>query len=100
MKKIALEVIIAVLFIVGAIWLVQKLEQNYAFLDWRYKLHQRIHTSAAAAKGKPLTDQNTILVLIGDSDFWGNDYAGRLPVNRGSLAKLIVAISKLKPRVI
>src|SRR5437763_1606914 len=100
MKKIALEVFIAGLFILGAIWLVQKLERNYAFLDWRYKLHQKIHTYAATAKGKPLTDQSTILVLIGDNDFWGNDYAGRLPVNRERLAKLIVAISKLKPRVI
>lgn len=98
--KIALEVIIAIVSIVGAIWLVQKLERNYAFLDWRYKLHQTIHTYAATAKGKPLTDQNTILVLIGDSDFWGNDYAGRLPISRERLAKLIIAISKLKPRVI
>jgi hypothetical protein len=100
MKKVVIEVVVAILFVLGGMWIVEKLERNYSFLDWRYKLHQKIHTYAAQVKGKPIADQNTIVVLIGDNEFWKGDYAGRTPTNEDSLAKLIGSLSKLKPRVI
>jgi len=98
--KIAGELLLAFALIVAAIGVVKKVERNYAFLDWRYWLHQKIQTYAARAKRKPLVSRDTILVLIGDSDFWGNEYEGRLPINRKRLGELLIAIAKLKPKVI
>ena len=44
--------------------------------------------------------ENTIIVLIGDNEFWKGSYAGRAPVNKKNLGDLILSLSKLKPRVI
>jgi CHASE2 domain-containing sensor protein len=95
-----LELCFAILLIVGAIWVVHYLESNYKFLDWRLQFHQNIHTWAAERRGKPLKDQNTIVVLIGDNEFWKGDYEGRTPLNESVLAKLVESVTKLKPRVI
>jgi CHASE2 domain-containing sensor protein len=100
MKRKITELFFAVLLIIGAICLVQRLEKRYAFLDWRYRLHQGIHTYAAKLRGKPLKDHNTIVVLIGDNEFWKGDYSGRTPLNKDNLGKLLLSLSTLKPRVI
>ena len=100
MKKIVIEVVIALLFIMGSIWIVQKTEEDYAFLDWRYRLHQHTHNCANRLRGKTPRGDNTIVVLINDEEFWKGSYAGRIPVNKSNLAVLIRDLAKLKPRVI
>lgn len=99
MIKKFIEIAIAILCIVGSIQIVQKLEEDYEFLDWRYWAHQGIHTRAAKWRGKPLADQHTIVVLIGD-EFWTDEYAGRTPLNKTKLAELILDLARLSPRVI
>jgi hypothetical protein len=99
MKKIV-EVVVALLFILGSIWIVQKTEDDYAFLDWRYRLHRYVHNLSDRLKGKTPRADSTIIVLIGDEEFWKGSYAGRTPVNKSNLAALIRALADLKPRVI
>lgn len=100
MKKKLIELFVAVLLVIGAICLIQQLEKRYAFLDWRYRFHQSIQTYAAKLRGKPVKDHNTIVVLIGDNEFWKGDYSGRTPLKQDNLGKLLLALSELKPRVI
>jgi CHASE2 domain-containing sensor protein len=99
-KKTVAEVVVAVLLIVASIWVVQKLEDHYAFLDWRYWAHQRLHKFSAQMRGTQPYDRNTIIVLIGDDDFWRGDYAGRLPLNKKKLSELLLALDRLEPKVV
>jgi CHASE2 domain-containing sensor protein len=99
-KKQIIELFFAVVLIIGAICLVQGFEKRYAFLDWRYRFHQYIHTRAANLRHKPLKDHSTIVVLIGDNEFWKGNYSGRTPLKQDNLGKLLVALSDLRPRVI
>lgn len=100
MKKKLIELFFAVLLVMGAVWLIQQLEKAHAFIAWRYRLHQGIHTYAAELRDKPLKDHNTIVVLIADNEFWKGNYSGRTPLNEDNLGQLLLALSKLKPRVI
>lgn len=91
---------VATCLVVASIWGVGELDERYAFLDWRYVVHQYLQRGAAWLRGHPLGDQQTIVVLIGDEEFWKGSYAGRTPINEKSLGDLIKALNGLKPKVI
>ena len=56
--------------------------------------------AAQGVSGKYPYDKNTVVVLIGDKEFWGTELARRSPLNREYLARLVVALDKLDPKVI
>lgn len=75
------------------------LEEHYMLLDMRYRsfaTSQRINTYWHG----DLYDESTIVVLIGDEEFWKGSYEGRKPLNKQSLAELVTALDKYQPRVI
>lgn len=89
----------AMVLIVAGILVADWLEGKYAFLDLRYRAYQTTQDFAAWMKGE-LYDHNTVLVLIGDDEFWQGTFEGRLPINQKSLAELINAVDQYQPRVI
>jgi CHASE2 domain-containing sensor protein len=81
------------------IWVADWLEKKYAFLDLRYRSYQITQDFAARIKGE-LYDHNTVLVLIGDDEYWKGPYVGRAPIKKESLAELVLALDKYHPKVI
>lgn len=89
----------ASLLIAAGIWIGDWLEEKQAFLDLRYRSYQITQDAAGRLKGQ-LYDHNTILVLIGDDEYWKGPYEGRRPINRESLGQLVAALDKYDPKVI
>ncbi len=89
----------AALLIAAGIWVGDLLEEKQAFLDLRYRAYQITQDAAGSLKGE-LYDHNTILVLIGDDEYWKGPYEGRRPINRESLGQLVAALDKYDPKVI
>src|SRR5439155_19524188 len=46
------------------------------------------------------TADNTVVVTIGDEEYWNGELERRVPVKRDYLAKLVQALDKLNPAVI
>ncbi len=89
----------AALLIAAGIWVGDRLEEKQAFLDLRYRAYQITQDAAGRLKGE-LYDHNTILVLIGDDEYWKGPYEGRRPINRESLGQLVAALDRYNPKVI
>lgn len=68
-------------------------------LDLSYKAYAFNQCMTAKLKGD-LWDHNTVVVLIGDDDFWKGNYARRTPINHEELAKLIRVLDGYGPKVI
>lgn len=75
------------------------LESKHAFLDIRYQAHQLTQEWGSRLRGD-LYDHNTVLVLIGDDEYWKGNYEGRRPINKQNLADLISKVEQYSPRVI
>src|SRR5258707_7663447 len=59
----------AALLIAAGIWIGEWLEEKQAFLDLRYRGYQITQDISGRLKGQ-LYDHNTVLVLIGDEEYW------------------------------
>ncbi len=90
----------AIILIVVGIIIAETLEENHAFLDLRYLAYEINQNMTARLKGD-LWDHNTVVVLIGDEEFWKQgSYARRTPINYKKLAELMSALDQLGPKVI
>jgi CHASE2 domain-containing protein len=89
----------AIFLIVLGIWAADVLEKRYAFLDLRYRSYQITQDFAARIKGE-LYDHNTVLILIGDDEYWNGAYEGRSPINKRNLSELINKVASYEPKVI
>src|SRR5690242_4536979 len=86
----------AAILIVLGIYFGSVLEEQHAFLDFRYKAHQFTQEFGSKLKDD-LYDHNTVVVLIDDDDFWKGSYEGRRPVDKKSLAELIRKLDSYNP---
>jgi len=85
---------VLILVLVG-IFLGKWLEVQEFALRPRYRIYQSIQQGPR----KPFV-QRTVIVLIGDEEYWKGDLARRVPIKRDYLAKLISQLDKLDPAVI
>jgi len=44
--------------------------------------------------------KDTVVILVGDEEYWRGEPAGRVPIKRGYLAKLVEALNEFDPAVI
>jgi CHASE2 domain-containing sensor protein len=64
----------------------------------RWKVYETVQQWTAM--GDPPHSQSTVLVYLGDDEFWSTPLAHRLPLNRIYLAKLLARIAAANPHVI
>lgn len=88
------------ILIAAGIWVGHLLEQHHVWLRERYRVTQGLQDFARWISGKEARDKHTTVVLIGDEEFWGPELAGRNPVNREYLARLVQSLNRFEPRVI
>lgn len=89
----------AITLIILGIFGAERLEERHALLDLSYKAYAVNQYVTAKLKGD-LWDHNTVVVLIGDEEFWKGDYARRTPINHQELAELIRVLDGFGPKVI
>jgi CHASE2 domain-containing sensor protein len=85
-KGIAHWLTVLVLTAVGT-WIGHWVGQKQTWVDVRYWIYQKTF-DAARIRG-PLYPKRTALVLIGDEEYWMGELAGRAPIKRDYLAKLV-----------
>lgn len=76
-------------------WVGHWLETQRFALEWRYKIYQW----KPFAPREPFI-QRTVVVLIGDEEYWKGELARRVPTKRDYLAKLVRALDAADPAVI
>lgn len=87
---------VGVLLVVGVL-LGHWLEKQDIATRWRYSIHQAI-TMAFSPRQPYVT--RTVVVLIGDDEFWGPDLAQRTPTKRDYLARVVKALDEADASVI
>ncbi len=70
-------------------------EQNL-WIALRYHLYQHLQKILP----KKAYAKDTVVILIGDEEYWKGEPAGRVPIKRDYLAKLVQALNELDPAVI
>ena len=86
------------LLIAGGISTSHFLEEKQSWLHLRYRIYQYLQRSSELVR--PVLSKWTVPVLIDDEAYWKSELAGRAPINREYLAKLIRALDKGDPKVI
>jgi len=85
----------AAIFIGIGLWAGEWIAHQNIWMSWRRSCYQWLHDRV------PLKPQPaSVLVLIGDDEYWDEELAGRVPINRGYLAKLVTAVAAESPAVI
>lgn len=74
-----------VLLVIG-VYLGHELSESNRFTDWRYLLYQK---QMRLQRRGPIYPRYTALVLLGDDDFYGEEYQTRAPLKRDKLAALL-----------
>lgn len=78
------------------------IEDHYWWTDMRYRATQEMQDLSICIK-RPLYTlypKRTALVFIGDQEYWSDELAGRSPIKRDYLARLIDAVDKAGADVI
>ena len=86
---------VAVLLIFGTLagmWL----GERYVWIRLRYSIYGGIQNATQVTKAA----KNTVLVLIGDDEYWKGDLARRVPLKRDYLARLVETLAKGEPTTI
>jgi len=86
---------VAVVLALG-LYIGHELGQQRVWIRWRYALHQWMSSHGARA----IEPAFTAVVLIGDEEYWHGELAGRTPIRRDYLARLVTALSEAEARVI
>lgn len=87
--------IAAVLIFVG-LHLGEWLGEQHYWVGLRYRLYDSLTQTSA----RPAYNSRTALVLIGDDEYWKGEPAGRAPIKRSYLAKLVRAVGAANPAVV
>jgi CHASE2 domain-containing sensor protein len=88
------------ILIAAGIWVGRLMEHHHIWLRERYSVTQGLHDFARWISGKEARDKHSTVVLIGDEEFWGPELAGRNPVSREYLSRLVQSLGRFEPRVI
>lgn len=86
---------VAILTVVGILLGHWVKEQNYWF-EGRCKVYQFLHSLSPQAS----YPRRTVLVLIGNDEYWKGSLEGRVPIKRDYLADLVLAATAASPAVI
>lgn len=73
------------------------LEETETWTAARYRVYQWLDSVDPWGAPKP---RDSILILIGDDEYWAGDLAGRAPLKRDYLGRLVEAVAQLEPAVI
>jgi CHASE2 domain-containing sensor protein len=87
--------VVVVLILIG-MYVGNRLHQLNALVKVRYSIYQFLH-QLAPYQPHP---KRTVLVLIGDEEYWTGDLARRVPIKRTYLAQLLEILDKADPEVI
>ena len=88
---------VAVLTVLGTLaghWISEK----QIWVDVRYRIYQR--TFDLTHPHGPLYPKRTALVLVSDEEYWKGELAGRAPIKRDYLAKLVRKLDAAEPALI
>lgn len=95
-KHYSYWLIAALLIVIGTI--AGHVLGDYKFsIDTRYRIYQYFSQKFDRHPSYP---RRTVMVLIGDEEFWSDELARRTPLNRNYLAKLITKLDEANPAVI
>lgn len=86
----------ASLLILGGIHLGNYLDDRHFQLPLRYRLSQIFQSFL----WQPVSNEQVVLVKIGDSEFWKGPLERRIPVKRDYLAQLVTAVAAAGPSAI
>lgn len=83
------------IFIGIGLWAGEWIAHQNIWMSWRRSCYHWLHDRV------PLKPQPaTVLVLIGDEEYWSEELAGRVPISREYLARLVTAVAAESPAVI
>jgi len=86
-----------VLLLTGiGLWVGSYIDHNNLWTDVRYAATQKMFQQLR----KPLYPKRTAIVLIGDEEYWLGELAGRSPIRRDYLGRLVDALDKAGAQVI
>lgn len=80
------------------LWVSHLLEEQQAWMNARYSLYQWIQRLTLF--GRDPVVRSTVLVLIGDEEYWKGPLARRVPIKRDYLADLVRQVDLAEPAVI
>lgn len=89
--------IIAAVLIIGGTIAGHELGKGNFLIDWRYKFYQ---WSLNRTEPRTPHPKRTVLVLIGDEEYWNGPLERRIPLKRDYLANLLRKIDEAHPAVI
>ncbi len=69
------------------VWIGHQISEQRLWTDVRYRIYQE--TFAATRVRGPLYPKRTALVLVQDEEYWKGELAGRAPIRRDYLARLV-----------
>lgn len=72
------------------------MDRHMVWERFRYRLYRSVQVLDL----HPVRPKRTMLILIGDDEYWDGELARRVPIKRDYLAKLVTAIDKAEPSVI
>ena len=88
--------LMVLLFAFGGLFASHWLREGEVWIGVRYWLYQRLHEWLPR---QPYV-RDTVIVLISDNEYWKGELAGRVPIRRDYLARLILALDDTRVGVI
>ena len=89
--------LIVLIFILLGMLLGPWLEKEEFGIVWRYSVSQWLQRKLTP---RDAYAQRTVVVLIGDEEYWKGELASRAPIKRSYLAKLVRALDAADPAII
>src|SRR5579872_5786481 len=94
-KPVGYWVRLAAFIIVGSV-LASWIGRWDCWIDFRYKVYQ----SMQGVLPRTAYDRDTVLVLIGDEEYWRGELARRVPIKRDYIGKLVRALDEANSAII
>lgn len=89
--------LIVLIFILLGMLIGPWLEKEEVGIVWRYSVSQWLQRKLTPRQAYA---QRTVVVLIGDEEYWKGELASRAPIKRSYLAKLVLALDAADPAII
>lgn len=84
--------------IVGSMWLSDVFEERQLWMSLRYPASHLLQQLSPIAVTAYVGD--TVLIMVSDAEYWGEELVGRSPIRRDYLANLLNVIDEASPSVI
>ena len=95
-RQILLHWVVVIALILLGMKIGSLLEEHHVGMNFRYITYRALQKFRP---GNPFV-QSTVVVVIGDEEYWKGDAARRVPINREYLAKIIGALAEAQPKLI